>query len=343
MNRALFTTLLVLVLFTLALYLFAPILTPFVAALGIAYILYPLHARTAHVLGNNFSALTWVFLSFGMLLCIPLFLLPVLGGIISQLSSNTGFNLSSIELYIWNIADNLGLELERASLMAMLDNYTSFIIKFISNFAKTLFLSLNNFVSLAMMFILTPFVLFFFLKDWQDILDRAENNLPQKWRKTVRSLVSKIDYKMAGFLRGQLLVCTLLGLFYAIGLMMVGLNNGFFLGLMTGFLSFIPFVGMMIGCIVSFLTGISQFGVESWVPYAGLAAVFSIGQLLEGYVVTPKIIGDRTGLGPVAIVFALLAGGQILGFLGVMLAVPLAILASVLVPFLIETWHKSQN
>ncbi len=342
MNKAITTTFFVFAAFIGALYLFSPVLTPFIAALIIAYILYPMHEKTIRSMGNSGSSLFWVFISICVFMCIPLFFLPVLGGLITDLSADNAFNLTSIELYIWEIADRLNLSLERASLMAMLENYTSFIVSFFTTVAKNIFLSLNSVVGFAMMFILTPFVLFFTLKDWPVILENAENKLTKDWRKTVRSLAGKIDYKLAGFLRGQMIVCSLLGIFYAIGLIMVGLNNGFMLGLLTGFLSFIPFVGMLLGCVTSFLVAFAQFGIESWVPYIGLAVVFSLGQILEGYVVTPKIIGDRTGLGPVAIVFALMAGGHQFGLLGMMLAVPFAIFASVLIPFVIEKWHESQ-
>ncbi len=342
MNKAITTTFFVFAAFIGALYLFSPVLTPFIAALIIAYILYPMHEKTIRYMGNSGSSLFWVFISICVFMCIPLFFLPVLGGLITDLSADNAFNLTSIELYIWEIADRLNLSLERASLMAMLENYTSFIVSFFTTVAKNIFLSLNSVVGFAMMFILTPFVLYFTLKDWPGILENAENKLPKDWRKTVRSLAGKIDYKLAGFLRGQMIVCSLLGIFYAIGLIMVGLNNGFMLGLLTGFLSFIPFVGMLLGCVTSFLVAFAQFGIESWVPYIGLAVVFSLGQILEGYVVTPKIIGDRTGLGPVAIVFALMAGGHQFGLLGMMLAVPFAIFASVLIPFVIEKWHESQ-
>ncbi|MEC9291660.1 MAG: AI-2E family transporter [Pseudomonadota bacterium] len=342
MNKAITTTFFVFAAFIGALYLFSPVLTPFIAALIIAYILYPMHEKTIRYMGNSGSSLFWVFISICVFMCIPLFFLPVLGGLITDLSADNAFNLTSIELYIWEIADRLNLSLERASLMAMLENYTSFIVSFFTTVAKNIFLSLNSVVGFAMMFILTPFVLYFTLKDWPGILENAENKLPKDWRKTVRNLAGKIDYKLAGFLRGQMIVCSLLGIFYAIGLIMVGLNNGFMLGLLTGFLSFIPFVGMLLGCVTSFLVAFAQFGIESWVPYIGLAVVFSLGQILEGYVVTPKIIGDRTGLGPVAIVFALMAGGHQFGLLGMMLAVPFAIFASVLIPFVIEKWHESQ-
>jgi predicted PurR-regulated permease PerM len=342
MNKAIITTLLVFAAVVGALYLFAPVLTPFVAALVIAYALYPLHEKTMNYIGNNGSSLLWVSISISIFMCIPLFFVPVLGGIITQLSADDAFNLTKIELYIWDIADKLGLTLERASLMAMLENYTSFILSFFTNVAKNIFLSINSFVGFAMMFILTPFVLFFTQKDWNGVLESAENKLPKDWHKTVRKLASQIDYKLSGFLRGQLIVCTLLGIFYAIGLMFAGLNNGFFLGLMTGFLSFIPFVGMLLGCVASLLVAFSQFGLESWIPYISLGVVFMAGQILEGYVFTPKIIGDRTGLGPVSIVFALMAGGHQFGLLGMMLAVPFAIFASVLIPFVIEQWHDSQ-
>ena len=161
--------------------------------------------------------------------------------------------------------------------------------------------------------------------------------MPKNKEKQILSIWQEIDMRLSGFIRGQTLVCLSLGIFYAIGLFVVDLNYGILIGLLAGILSFIPYFGFGIGLLLSLFLGIMQG--FSWGQWIGLGSVFILGQILEGYILTPKLVGNRVGLHPVWVMFALLAGGVLFGFVGVLLAVPMAAIIGVLIRHAL-TWYK---
>jgi predicted PurR-regulated permease PerM len=155
--------------------------------------------------------------------------------------------------------------------------------------------------------------------------------LPRAHLETIREQFRQIDQTLAGFVRGQVTVCIILGGFYGIGLSLVGLDFGFIIGLGTGLVSFVPFFGMLAGFVVGMGLAVAQF--DSWLPVGMVAAVFLVGQIIEGNFLTPKMVGERVGLHAVWVIFALLACGTLFGFVGILLAVPLAAVVGVLVRF----------
>jgi predicted PurR-regulated permease PerM len=157
--------------------------------------------------------------------------------------------------------------------------------------------------------------------------------LPRDHRDTIRQLLREIDNSIAGFLRGQVSVCVILGAFYGIGLAVIGLKGGLLVGLLAGLISFIPYVGSITGFVASMGLAVVQFGPTDFVMLGLTAGIFIIGQAIEGNFLTPKLVGDRIGLHPVWVIFALLAGGALFGFVGVMLAVPVAAAVGVLARF----------
>ena len=189
-------------------------------------------------------------------------------------------------------------------------------------------LALVNLVSLI---VITPIVTFYMLRDWDRLVARLDGWLPRGHAATIRTLLGEIDAMLAAFARGQALVCLMLGAFYGIGLSLIGLDFGLVVGLATGLMSFVPFFGMLIGLVVAFGLALAQF--DAWTPIVLVAIVFVVGQVVEGNFVTPKLVGDRVGLHPVWMIFALLAGGAWFGFLGVLLAVPVAATVGVLARF----------
>jgi predicted PurR-regulated permease PerM len=197
-------------------------------------------------------------------------------------------------------------------------------------------LAIFNIVSLIF---LTPVVAFYLIRDWDKLVAKIHDLLPQKSAPVVKQQMKKIDEIISAYLRGQLSVCVILGLFYAIGLAIVGLNHGFFIGFLTGILSFIPFVGCAIGTVITLIVAYIQFG--DLVSIGFVALVFVIGQVLEGNIITPKLVGDKVNLHPLWVIFALLAGGTIFGFIGVLIAIPAAAVIGVLVRFSIEEYKKS--
>ncbi len=193
--------------------------------------------------------------------------------------------------------------------------------------------------SIASLVVITPVVAFYLLRDWDRIVERVDGWLPRAHAETVREQIRRVDEILAGFVRGQLLVCALLGVFYAIGLTAVGLDFGIVVGLTTGFLSFVPYVGMLTGFAVGVGLALAQF--DQLAPVALVAVVFVAGQVLEGNFLTPKLVGDRVNLHAVWIIFALLAGGTLFGFVGILLAVPAAAVAGVLVRFALDRYLRS--
>ena len=184
--------------------------------------------------------------------------------------------------------------------------------------------------------VITPIVTFYLLRDWDLLVARIDGWLPRRHVDVIREQMRLIDRTLSGFVRGQLMVCLMLGTFYAIGLTVVGLDFGLVIGLATGLVSFVPYFGMLAGFVVGIGVAVAQFG--SWVPVALVAAVFVIGQFVEGNFITPRVVGNRIGLHPVWLIFALLAGGALFGFTGLLLAVPLAAVLGVLVRFSLERY-----
>lgn len=189
--------------------------------------------------------------------------------------------------------------------------------------------------------LITPLVAFYMLRAWPDITEFITSLIPKPNRTEALAVLGRMDRKIAGFIRGQLMVSIILGLFLGISLQLVGLNLGFILGLLMGFLSFIPVVGGLLGMALTLLVALVQFGVFTWEPYAIILVVFLVGSLLESFILTPKCVGDGVGLHPVWIIFSLLAGNALAGVVGMLLAVPVAAIVSELLPIAVNMWRNS--
>ena len=181
--------------------------------------------------------------------------------------------------------------------------------------------------------------MFYLLRDWDRIVATVDGWLPQRQAHIIRDQVSEIDSVLSAFVRGQFTVCIVLGVFYAVGLSVVGLDFGFIIGFGTGLISFVPYFGMLVGFVAGVGVAIAQFG--EWQPVVLVAGVFVVGQFLEGNFITPKLVGDKIGLHPVWIIFALLAGGAVFGFTGILLAIPAAAIIGVLSRFGISQYLTS--
>ncbi|MGE0755235.1 MAG: AI-2E family transporter, partial [Alphaproteobacteria bacterium] len=191
----------------------------------------------------------------------------------------------------------------------------------------------------ASLFLITPIVAFYLLRDWDRLVDHIDNLLPRKHAATIREQMRIIDRTLAGFLRGQFNVCLILGTYYAIGLTLVGLKFGLLIGLATGFLTIFPYVGLMLGMGIGLSVALFQFG--DFMPVAMTLAVFVTGQIIEGYFITPKLVGDKVGLHPVWIIFGMLAGAALFGFVGILLAIPVTAVMGVLIRFAISRYKLS--
>jgi len=169
---------------------------------------------------------------------------------------------------------------------------------------------------------LIPVVMFYMLRDWNMMVERLDTLVPRDWHAKVRSIASDIDAVLAEFLRGQLLVMLVLAAYYVIGLTIAGLDRAFAIGILTGILVFIPYVGFGLGLVLGVAAALLQW--TGWPGFVAVLAVYGVGQLLESYVLVPWLVGDRIGLHPLAVIFALLAFGQLFGFAGVLLALPVS-------------------
>lgn len=177
--------------------------------------------------------------------------------------------------------------------------------------------------------LLIPVVSFYLLRDWDLMIARLRSLLPRRREGMVVDLVGECHEVLGAFLRGQLMVMLALALVYAAGLMLVGLELGLLIGVLAGLASIVPYMGFVVGIVAALVAALFQFGLD-WYPLLGVVAVFTVGQLLEGMWLTPLLVGDRIGLHPVAVIFAVLAGGQLFGLTGVLLALPVAAVIMVL-------------
>ncbi len=204
------------------------------------------------------------------------------------------------------------------------------------------YLSRSGFALFAWManIVLIPVLTFFFLRDWDIFIERVAALVPRAYLDTVSRLANESSSMLGGFLRGQFTVMLILGAMYGFGLWAVGLDLGLLIGIVAGLLTFVPYLGPVSGVVFGVIAALVQYG--DWKHVAGVLAVFGIGQIIESYWLTPKLVGDRIGLHPVAVIFAVLAGGQLFGFLGMLLALPVAAVANVLLRYAHERYTHSR-
>jgi predicted PurR-regulated permease PerM len=195
-------------------------------------------------------------------------------------------------------------------------------------------------LALAVNAVLVPVLAFFFLRDWDRFVARVASLVPPRHLPVVARLARESNDVLGAFLRGQFLVMVILGVMYGVGLWIVGLDLGLLIGMIAGLLTFVPYLGPASGVALGVVAALVQYG--DWKHVAGVLAVFGIGQVIESYWLTPKLVGDRIGLHPAAVIFAVLAGGQLFGFLGMLLALPVAAVANVLLHYAQERYTHSR-
>jgi predicted PurR-regulated permease PerM len=227
------------------------------------------------------------------------------------------------------------------SLQASAQEQSASILQRAAKLAQTILASSFQALSVLSFVFLTPVLLFYFLRDWDKMKATVRNLYPRYYYDQITEQMLAIDATLAGFLRGQLMVALVLATFYAIALSAAGLDFGFLIGIISGFLTFIPYVGSLVGGIASIGFALAQFGWTEWHHIAIIAGIYVVGQFLEGNVFSPKLVGSQVNLHPLWIMFALFVGGALYGFLGVLLAVPLAAVIGVLVRFAIRHYKAS--
>ncbi|MEG3191793.1 AI-2E family transporter [Lysobacter sp. D1-1-M9] len=328
------------------LWVLAPVLTPFVLAALLGWLGDPLVDRLQRAGRSRNVAVMLVFSVMSLaLLVILLLLVPAIENQIATLvrsfpSYREWFMATALpwveartglELIGWldlnSLTELLRSNWERAG------GFASSVLGYMSRSGFAVITWVANIV-------LLPVLAFFFLRDWDLFVARAASLVPRKYLGTVRRLAQESSDMLGGFLRGQFLVMLILGVMYAVGLWLVGLDLGILIGIIAGLLTFIPYIGPASGIIMGVIAALVQYG--DWKHVAGVLAVFGVGQVIESYWLTPKLVGDRIGLHPVAVIFAVLAGGQLFGFLGMLLALPVAAVANVLLGFAQERYTNSK-
>lgn len=330
-------------LFFVFLFLIRSILLPFVVGMLAAYLLDPAADRLEKRKLSRGMA-TFVITSIFFVVLILFFILvpPV---IFDQLSGLLGSLPEYIhafhEKYDTKLAQWLGMlpAAEVEGIRQAASESSDKLVGLVGGLASGVFQSGLVLANLFALMLITPVVTFYLLRDWDELVAHFDNLLPRAHAHTIREQLQKIDHTLAGFLRGQLNVCLILAIFYAVGLSLTGLKFGIVIGFLGGFLVIIPYVGALFTTVLGIGVAIFQFGLSA--PLAGVVAVFVIGQVLESYFLTPKLVGEKVGLHPVWIIFGMLAGGALFGFVGVLIAVPLTAVIGVLIRFATDRYLHS--
>jgi phosphoribosylaminoimidazole-succinocarboxamide synthase len=304
-------------------YLLGPILTPFLAGALLAYIFDPLVDRLEHRgIARTTGTVIVIVLAGLAVFALLLVALPLFQGQLAELGHRVpaAVDLLQTRFLPW-LAQTFGLEFE-FDLAALRDWLTERAAQSGADWLPTLQSGALAIVGLLANLLLIPVVMFYLLKDWDAMVARVAALTPRGWLGTVTRVARSMDAVVGEFLRGQLAVMSALSVYYVAGLWLVGLDYALPIGLLTGVLSFVPFLGFGLGMILALLVALLQFA--DWTGVAWVAGLYLAGQVLESYVITPRLVGERVGLHPVAVIFALAAFGQLFGFVGVLLAVPLA-------------------
>ncbi|MCW8084099.1 AI-2E family transporter [Sabulicella glaciei] len=328
----------------LVFWIFSPILTPFVLAIVLAYFLDPVAARLARIgvpRGLAAGLLVLMILAAGLLAALLLYPLVIaqIGVLLTRLPGYIATIGQALRDFMISLEAQAGPEVVDTRLRELVIGQAGAMLGWLGTAATRLIgggFALFNVFTLA---IVTPVVAFYFLRDWPRMISRIDSWLPRRSAATLRQLARDMDRVLSAWLRGQLLCCLLLGAFYAMTLSAIGLELGLMVGLLAGLLSFIPYVGSFTGFAIAVLLAIGQWGTTGAALL--VTAIFAVGHTVEGYVIYPRLLGDRVELHAVWVIFALFAGGVAFGFLGVLLAVPLAAALGVLARFWLRRYLES--
>ncbi len=327
------------------LWLLSPVLMPFAAAALLAYLGNPLVGRLAALRLPRTLATAIVFCAMFLLLSlVPIVAFPLLerqvSVLVEQWPRYIDWLQNSLVPWIQGFlgleAGTLDLEIVRQALVDHWRQAGGIAAGLMSSVTRSWLALLSWLFNL----VLIPVVTFYLLRDWPRLLDRITVLLPRPIEQDALRLARECDEVLATFLRGQLLVMICLGAIYSLGLWFAGLDLAVLIGMIAGLVSFVPYLGLIVGLSISGIATVMQFG--DMTPLLAVVAVFAVGQLLESLVLTPLLVGDRVGLHPVAVIFAVLAGGQLFGAIGVLLALPVAAVLVVLLRELTRRYLASE-
>jgi len=326
-------------------WLLSPVLMPFAVAAMLAYLGDPLANRLQRLGMSRAWAATVVFVVLLLVLIgVLLLLIPLISRQIENLIENLPRYAQWAQQTAWpwiqqklhldpRMFDSDQLLVAFKAHMGSIGGFATSVLGKVSRSGMDIVLWLTNLV-------LIPVVAFYLLRDWHRLVGMIDRMLPRWIEPTIAHLAHESDKVLGAFVRGQLLVMLALGIFYGAGLSLVGLSVGLLIGIVAGLLSFVPYLGFIVGFGAAIIAVLVQYG--DWTHVLLICGVFAVGQLLEGYVLVPRLVGGKIGLHPVAVIFAVLAGGYLFGFLGVLLALPAASVIMVLLRYLLERYRLSE-
>lgn len=328
----------------LVLYLLSPILLPFIAGIAIAYALDP----AADWFERRGLSRLWATLAILIIfvVAVALILVTLVPALVTQLVGliqDAPKYLERLQALAMPLLDSEAgrfLKIDPNSIRSSISDFFGRGAGWVTTVLGSVWSGGLAILNVLSLFVVTPVVAFYLLYDWDRMVAKADALLPRQYADTLRMLVGEMSDTVAGFVRGQGLLCLFLGVFYALGLALIGLDFGLLIGLGAGLISFIPYVGSILGFVVAITVALVQFWPD-WIWIVATAAVFAIGQFIEGNILQPKLVGERVGLHPVWLIFALVAFGYFFGFVGLLIAVPVSAAIGVLVRFAIRRYEAS--
>lgn len=334
----------VFVIASILIYLLAPILMPFISAAILAYIADPLVDKLEKKMSRSLSV-SIVFLVFSLIsLLLLIIILPLVEKQILVLAEKLPLYIERAQNYLLPLFKNqLGLDIaafDLATLKKSLSEYWQAAGGIAANILKSISHSGLILAGWIANILLMLVVTFYLLRDWDVLLAKVHALIPRKNEKIISTIAKESDEVLGAFFRGQMLVMLVLSLVYTIGLMVVGLDMALLIGGLSGLVSFVPYLGFIVGIVVASIAALMQFQDVTFIFY--VVIVFTIGQLLEGMLLTPLLVGDKIGLHPVAVIFSVLAGGQLFGFVGILLALPVAAVIAVVLRHMLDGYTKSE-
>ncbi|ACM36129.1 MULTISPECIES: AI-2E family transporter [Rhizobium/Agrobacterium group] len=327
---------------------FSSILLPFVAGMALAYFLDPVADRLERLGLSRMMATVLILVSFVVIFVLSLvIIIPVLVTQLNDFITNIPDYVSQLQALIaksnaswvpkWL---NGQVSTQMAAIKGNFSRYLAEGAGFIGTLLSQLWNSGKALLDIISLLVVTPVVAFYLLLDWDRMMAKLDSLIPRNQVGAVREIAREMNRTIAGFVRGQGSLCLILGIYYAVGLSLIGLNFGLLIGFFTGMISFIPYVGSSVGLVLALGMAAVQFWPDYlWVVITGV--FFFTGQFLEGNVLQPKLVGSSVGLHPVWLMFAMFAFGSLFGFLGVLVAVPCAAAVGVLVRFAVRRYLDS--
>lgn len=330
------------------LYLLKPVVIPFVGAFLIAYLFSPL-VEKLHQFGlPRWLSISLVFIGIGVVVTLAIwYLVPLVWQQLMYAKSSipTAVHWVNYTFLPWlsSTFNLMPMEIDTEQISAAVMDYiqTNYSADSIQAMVTKLAQSGLNFLQIGGTVVLIPIIAFYFLLDWTRMLDALRRLIPRPYERSTLQIVGECHSVLGAFVKGQFLVMFLLGVVYAVGLQIIGLEVGLIIGMIAGLASIIPYLGFGVGIIAAVIATFFQFGLD-WMQLALVLGVFMVGQAIEGYVLQPFLLGDKIGLSPVAVVFAVLAGAQLAGFFGMLIALPVAAVIVVLLRHVKECYEKSR-